>query len=84
MSTKLIRRALLAALAIGIGGTSMLVSDEAEARGRRFEQQAYESGRPLKGFQGVLYSGHYRSYRPPVRICSYDARGRRVCRIKGS
>lgn len=83
MSTKLIRRVLLATLAMGIGGTSMLASDEAEARGRRFEQRTYESDRPLKGYEGFLYPGYYCSYRRfPVRVCNYDAQGREVCKIK--
>lgn len=83
MSKKVMSRVLLAALATAIGGASMLTS-EAEARGRRFEQWTYETDRPVKGYEGYLFPGYYCSYRRfPVRVCSYDARGREVCKIKG-
>jgi hypothetical protein len=83
MSTKLIRRALLAALATAVGGTAMLASGEAEARGgRRVEHWTYESRHALKGYEGFLFPGYYCSYRRfPVRTCKYDKHGREFCKI---
>jgi hypothetical protein len=82
MSKRLIRRILLAAMAFGIGGGAILTAGDADARGRKFEQWTYESDRPLKGYEGFLYPGYYCSYRRfPVRSCTYDQRGREVCKI---
>jgi hypothetical protein len=82
MSTKLIRRTMLAALAAGVAGGALLTADDAEARGRRFEQWTYESDRPLKGYEGFAFPGYYCSYRRfPVRSCVYDRSGREVCKI---
>ncbi len=84
MSKNVINRAMLATMAVAIGGVSTLASDEAEARGPRFQQWTYESERPLKGYEGFLEPGTYCSYRRfPVRVCNYDSRGREVCKIKG-
>ncbi len=84
MSRNIVRRALLAAVAAAIGGATMLASEEAEARGRRFEQWTYESDRPVKGYEGFLHPGTYCSYRRfPVRACSIDSRGREICKITG-
>jgi hypothetical protein len=82
MSKSLIRRVVLAALAVGIAGGTLLTTGDAEARGRKFEQWTYESDRPLKGYEGFLYPGYYCSYRRfPVRTCVYDKRGRESCKI---
>jgi hypothetical protein len=82
MSRKLIRRVLLAALAVGVGGTAMLSAGDAEARGRRVGQWTYESDRPLKGYEGFLFPGYYCSYRRfPVRTCTYDRQGRESCKV---
>lgn len=82
MSKRLIRRILLAAMAVAIGGGAMLTAGDAEARGRKFEQWTYESDRPLRGYAGFLYPGYYCSYRRfPVRSCTYDQRGVEVCKI---
>lgn len=82
MSKNSIRRALLAALAVAVGGGAMLIAGEAEARGRKVEMWTYESDKPLRGYEGFLFPGYYCSYkRLPVRTCDYDRQGREACKI---
>lgn len=82
MSTKLIRRTLLAALTVAVGGTAVLTAGDAEARGRRVEHWTFESRHALKGYEGFLFPGYYCSYRRfPVRTCTYDKHGRELCKI---
>jgi hypothetical protein len=82
MSMKLIKRTVLAALSIAVGGTAMLTAGDAEARGRRVEHWTYESRHALKGYEGFLFPGYYCSYRRfPVRTCTYDKHGHELCKI---
>lgn len=80
-----IRTAFAATLAIGIAGSSMLVTSDAEARrgGRGVYIQQYDMQRPDHGFEGHTSFGYYCSYkRLPKRVCSPTANGEN-CKIVG-
>lgn len=58
----------------------------AEARRgvKPYYSETYETGRPVRGYEGFLFPDYYCSYkRYPNRACSVDARGRERCRVTG-
>ncbi|MGD9785956.1 MAG: hypothetical protein AB7E80_08675 [Hyphomicrobiaceae bacterium] len=79
--TNLLKTALVAALAVGVGASSMLVTGEAEARrGKGYFSQTYEFDRPMNGYEGhSAVPGYYCTYKKfPKRDCSSGS-----CKIVG-
>jgi hypothetical protein len=57
---------------------------EARRGVKPYYSETYETGRPVRGYEGFLFPDYYCSYkRYPNRACSVDARGRERCRVTG-
>lgn len=73
----------IAAVALAV---SFFAAGSAEARRgvKPYYSETYETGRPVRGYEGFLFPDYYCSYkRYPNRVCSADARGRERCRVAG-
>jgi hypothetical protein len=74
------------AVILGVVIALMHVTGEAEARRgvKPYYSRTYEFQRPVRGYEGWVAPGYYCSYkRYPRRVCSYDRRGNKTCRVKG-
>jgi hypothetical protein len=75
-----------AGLLIGLIAMPMVSSGVAQAQplwDQPYEEWRTESKRPKRGYEGFPAPGVYCSYRrEPNRVCEYDKRGRKRCRIK--
>ena len=84
-TNKLIKSIFSAALVLGVTASTMLVSDEAEARrgGKGYFVQQYDVDRPLHGYEGHVRPGYYCSYkRFPKRVCKWNG-VKENCKIVG-
>jgi hypothetical protein len=80
-SIKCARALAMIALAI-----PLFAAGAAEARRgiKPYYSETYETGRPVRGYEGFLFPDYYCSYkRYPNRDCSVDARGKERCRVTG-
>jgi hypothetical protein len=69
----------------GTAVASVMVPAEAMARhgAKPYYSETYETGRPVRGYEGFLFPDYYCSYkRYPKRVCS-DWGGRGSCRVVG-
>jgi hypothetical protein len=84
ISNKTLCRSLAAFMLAIAGGATLLVSTSADARPRHYFYQTYETKEPVRGYEGFLFPGSYCSYRRyPIRECTYNSRGREICKITG-
>ncbi|MCB1520244.1 MAG: hypothetical protein KDJ37_06685 [Hyphomicrobiaceae bacterium] len=84
-SGRFLKSGLALALALGVGFSSMLVTDDAEARrgGKGYYSQSYDFDRPMHGYEGHARPGYYCSYkRLPKRVCRETKNGE-TCKIVG-
>lgn len=86
MSRMIVNCISAAALLIGLVAIPVESSGTAQAqplRNQPYEEWQYETKRPKRGYEGFPAPGVYCSYRRvPNRVCDYDKRGPRKCRIK--
>ena len=76
---------LLAVFTVAVSGLLALFSDPVEARGGKgYYSRQYQFDRPVRGYEGWVFPDYYCTYkRYPRRVCHYDKKGRKRCRIKG-
>lgn len=82
---KLFKTIFTTAFALGLAGSTMLISDQAEARrgGKEFFVKQYDVDKPLHGYEGHAGRGYYCSYkRLPKRECSWNGSSEK-CRVVG-
>lgn len=83
---KLFKSIFATTLMLGVAASTMLVTDEAEAKrgGRGHYVQQYDVDRPLHGYEGHTFRGYYCSYkRLPKRVCTPTGYGSEKCKIVG-
>jgi hypothetical protein len=76
---------LATAVAVIAISTPLVGASDAEARRiKPYYSETYETGRPVRGYEGFLFPDYYCSYkRYPNRVCRTDARGKERCRVTG-
>lgn len=82
---KLIKSIFGTALMLGVAASSMLISDQAEAKrgGKGYYVKQYDLDRPLHGYEGHTWRGYYCSYkRFPKRVCNYNG-DTETCKVVG-
>ena len=82
---KLIKSIFGTALMLGVAASSMLISDQAEAKrgGKGYYVKQYDLDRPLHGYEGHTWRGYYCSYkRFPKRVCNYTG-DTETCKVVG-
>jgi hypothetical protein len=84
-TNKFIKSIFGTALILGVAASSMLISDQAEAKrgGKGYYVQKYDLDRPLHGYEGHTWRGYYCSYkRFPKRVCNYNG-DTETCKVVG-
>lgn len=86
MSRKFTRPVTAAGLLIALITTVAALSRPVSAQPFQYEpyeEQRYETKRPVRGYEGFPAPGVYCSYRrEPNRVCTYDKRGKQKCKIE--
>lgn len=85
ITNKLIKSIFGTALMLGVTASSMLISDQAEAKrgGKGYYVKQYDLDRPLHGYEGHTWRGYYCSYkRFPKRVCNYNG-DTETCKVVG-
>lgn len=84
-TNKLTKSIFGTALMLGVAASSMLISDQAEAKrgGKGYYVKQYDLDRPLHGYEGHTWRGYYCSYkRFPKRVCNYNG-DTETCKVVG-
>jgi hypothetical protein len=84
-TNKFIKSIFGTALILGVAASSMLISDQAEAKrgGKGYYVKQYDLDRPLHGYEGHTWRGYYCSYkRFPKRVCNYNG-DTETCKVVG-
>lgn len=84
-TNKFIKSIFGTALMLGVAASSMLISDQAEAKrgGKGYYVKQYDLDRPLHGYEGHTWRGYYCSYkRFPKRVCNYNG-DTETCKVVG-
>ena len=85
ITNKLFKSIFGTALMLGVAASSMLISDQAEAKrgGKGYYVKQYDLDRPLHGYEGHTWRGYYCSYkRFPKRVCNYNG-DTETCKVVG-